>query len=184
MFEITTVITLIAGTVFTMWLGAIYGMARQYESALVETREALDMVPGFSYGWSVLGVIHTSLGNHDEAIEAQRRAAELQPAAWTWALAAAYGHAGRTAEARSLLAELELQDGVDPLAIARVYLSLGDLDSMFPWIERALEARHQWIPFIASLPEFEAAHRDPRFQKLLERLDITFQPSVPPANAT
>ena len=125
--------------VFTAWLGGIYHFSRQDESALVETREALDMAPGMSYGWYQLGIIQTSLGNHEEAIEAQRKATELQPA-WTWALAAAYGDAGRTAEARSLLAELELQDGVDPLAIARVYLSLGDQDSMFPWIERAVEA--------------------------------------------
>jgi tetratricopeptide (TPR) repeat protein len=168
---------------FTTWLGGIYYFAGQYEAALVEVREALDMAPGFGFGWFQLGITLSAQGDHDEAIEALRKAVELNPA-WTSALAAAYARAGRVAEARELLTDLETQDAVDPFGISWVYLYLEDLDSMFLWLERALEARHRWVPWFPTWPGIEAAHGDPRFQELLERLDITFQPSVPPADAT
>ncbi len=62
-----------------------------------------------------------------------------------------------------------------------LHFSLGDLDSMFLWLERAYEARHRWVPWLGTWLGAEAAHRDPRFQELLERLNITLPPSMLPA---
>ncbi len=161
--------------IFTAWLGGIYWFAGQLEAGLAEAQLALDMAPGSSYCWFQLGGILSSMGRHDEAIAALQKAAELQPA-WGWALAVTYGRAGREAEARELLAELEQRPSPDGLGLAMARASLGDLDEAFGWLETAYETRHRWLPWVGTFPAFAPLRSDPRYAELLRRLEIDFEP--------
>jgi len=81
---------------------------------------------------------------------------------------------GRTPEARVELRraiELEKLQYVPALDIATIYVSLGEFDEAFPWMERALADRSTNIGFLQFDPSFDALHDDPRFIGLVERVN-------------
>jgi DNA-binding winged helix-turn-helix (wHTH) protein/TolB-like protein/Tfp pilus assembly protein PilF len=81
---------------------------------------------------------------------------------------------GRIPEARAELQralELEKQQYVPALDIAGIYVSLGELEEAYPWLERAYVDRSTNISVIAYDPTFDALHGDPRFSALVERIN-------------
>ncbi len=81
-------------------------------------------------------------------------------------LACAYARAGRGADSRRLLAELEERaDGelVPAIALAQVHASLGSADLAMAALERALEARDYWLLAIDRDPLLDPLRADPRF---------------------
>lgn len=91
------------------------------------------------------------------------------------ARAEAYAAAGRPAEARQALAELEgmaEESYVDPLLLALVYTTLGDRDEAFEMLNRAWEARSPWLTVIGVDPKLDPLRDDPRFHELLQRIGL------------
>ena len=81
---------------------------------------------------------------------------------------------GRIPEARAELRraiELEKQQYVPALDIATIYVSLGEFDEAFPWMERAFADRSTNTGFLQFDPSFDALHDDPRFIGLVERVN-------------
>jgi DNA-binding winged helix-turn-helix (wHTH) protein/TolB-like protein/tetratricopeptide (TPR) repeat protein len=56
--------------------------------------------------------------------------------------------------------------------IALIHAALGDTESTFLWLERAVEDRSTLIPFVAVEPMFDAVHADRRFASLVQRIGI------------
>jgi serine/threonine-protein kinase len=84
-----------------------------------------------------------------------------------------YGRAGRTAEARRTLDNLErlrLESHVQSSAIAEVHLGLGDLDTTFQWLDRAFEERDPRLSHLGVEPVWDALRHDPRYKPLLRRI--------------
>ena len=52
------------------------------------------------------------------------------------------------------------------------YLGLGD-DRAFEWFDKAVAVRDPGITQLASLPFFDHARSDPRFQTLLAKMNLT-----------
>ena len=50
---------------------------------------------------------------------------------------------------------------------------LGNVGRAIFWIERAVEAREGWVPFIAADPAFDSLQSDARFQAIVERLGLS-----------
>lgn len=81
---------------------------------------------------------------------------------------------GRIPEARTELQhalELEKKQYVPALDIAGIYVSLGELEEAYPWLERAFVDRSTNIALLEYDPTFDALHGDPRFIALVERID-------------
>ena len=81
---------------------------------------------------------------------------------------------GRIPEARAELRraiELEKLQYVPALDIATIYVSLGEFDEAFPWMERAFADRSTNTGFLQFDPSFDALHDDPRFIGLVERVN-------------
>jgi len=112
-----------------------------------------------------------------EAVPVLERARELEPGL-SEAIAAvgdAYAHAGRTAEARAVLAaltELAKTQYVSPIDFATVHAGLDDARQSLDWLERAYERRAYLMPFIDALPFFDSLDSEPRFQALLTLLRL------------
>ena len=84
--------------------------------------------------------------------------------------------AGRTGEARAILAGLHAQAKeryVSPVAFATVHLGLGETDHAFAWIERAHEERRGWLCYLKVEPLLDPLRSDPRFTRLLEKMRLT-----------
>jgi TolB-like protein/DNA-binding SARP family transcriptional activator/cytochrome c-type biogenesis protein CcmH/NrfG len=78
--------------------------------------------------WFVIGHANCLLGQQDEAIANLERARAANPRLWYvhWTLAAAYGLAGRTAEAKHALAEhLRLRPEFNSVAVMRAHIPTG-----------------------------------------------------------
>jgi TolB-like protein/Tfp pilus assembly protein PilF len=162
---------------FTAWVGAVYWEQGKDEEAIAQAQKALDLVPDFPVALFVLGLANSGLGRHDDAIATMQRAASKYPNQnLTWGLAWAYGRAGRTAEARKLLAPLESGappgDATDPWFIAGAYVGLREHDKAMAWLEKAYKSRHMFLPTLKHERMFKPLHNHPRFQDLLRRLNL------------
>ena len=84
----------------------------------------------------------------------------------------AHGISGQTAEARRILDRLLEQSRREPipaLAIAQIYIGLGDKDRAFEWLERTVEQRDLDLTLqYDSL--YGPLRSDPRYVHLLRRM--------------
>jgi class 3 adenylate cyclase/TolB-like protein len=59
-----------------------------------------------------------------------------------------------------------------PFSIASIYVALGDKDKAFEWLERGYETRFIVMPSLRVTPTFKALHGDPRFDALLQKMNL------------
>lgn len=156
---------------YTYDMGSLYLYAGEVDKAFKEVQEGLELDPDFGHGVWVLGNIYVAKGMFEEAIEAHRRAASIHPI-WRGALGGTYALAGQPDRTRAILEEF-LNQEISPrsaLWIAYMYLTLGEYDEMYQWLD--YELPDPWIIAIRAWPEFKVVHDDPRFQELLKRLNL------------
>ena len=55
---------------------------------------------------------------------------------------------------------------------AAVHAALGDHDTAFTLLFRAVDGREDWFPFIKADPDFDALHADHRWNELLQRMRL------------
>ncbi len=164
----------------TTYASALY-FARQYEAAVEQCKECLELDPDFSMAHAIYGQALEALGLLAEANEHFRINAELAP--WN---PHAWAHLGRLSALRGM--PLESRRYLDRLLadastkyvpsyfVAQVYAALGEIDSTFEWLARAQDERSTWALFTAVDPKFDQLHSDPRFRALLEPLGLESQP--------
>jgi len=133
----------------------------------------------------VQGWAHTGLGSGALAVEAMREAVSLEPelAFTRAALAHALARDGEVTEARRLLAQLleqERQGYVSAYDIAVVYAGLGEADTAFEWIGKAIAERSTFVVHLAWDARLVPLRTDRRFGELVERLGIPAGPSPRP----
>jgi hypothetical protein len=83
---------------------------------------------------------------------------------------------GRVAEARGILDELHARaktQYVTPVAFTGLYVTLGDHDAAFEWLERAYTERRGWMAYLNIEPFLDGLRPDPRFQRWVERMRLT-----------
>jgi eukaryotic-like serine/threonine-protein kinase len=148
----------------------------RFDESLRHAGEAQVMMPSF-WAQVVQGWALTGLGNGEAAIESLRDAVDLDPelAFTRAALAHALARNGATDEARGLLVELlaEARQGyVSAYDIALVYAGLGDNDSAFEWIAKAIAERSSFVVHLTWDARLDLLRNDRRFSELVERLGI------------
>ena len=134
----------------TAWLGALYTFDGQHEKAIETAFEALEMREDYLVGYYVLGMAYMELGRVDEAIEAHKKVAELNPY-WKWCLGRTYARAGRIDDAEKILNELEKAPLIPFTAIGRAALNaiLGHNEEAFKMLN--YEPHHSWTAWVLSL---------------------------------
>jgi TolB-like protein len=169
------------------WLSIMFHMDRQFERAIEESRLIIELEPANYVGYWLLGTNTRASGLFDEAIAAHRRSVDLSGGSMLmlgW-LGLALGEAGRTADARSVLAELQAavdrQVYVPPTCLAWTYLGLGEVDHAFVWLDRAVEACDRMMVPIQLYPLFDPLRGDPRVADLMSRMKLKPTDRVPAA---
>jgi TolB-like protein/DNA-binding winged helix-turn-helix (wHTH) protein/tetratricopeptide (TPR) repeat protein len=117
------------------------------------------------------GDLESAIAELENAVRLQRRGASVVSR-----LAAAYGYAGRSSDARALLGELEaraVDNELNVAPVARVYLALGDRERALTLLERGVEQRQRDCLTIGSDPFFAALRGDARFADLTERMGLS-----------
>jgi TolB-like protein/DNA-binding winged helix-turn-helix (wHTH) protein/Tfp pilus assembly protein PilF len=141
----------------------------RHDEAIAQYRRTLDLEPRLNWVRDDLARLYSRLGRHEEAIaEAGRTGSRI-------ALAEVYARAGRSADARRLLAEFKAlapNRYASPLAVASVHALLGEKDQAFDYLEGAYRARLTALSHLKVEPGLESLRSDPRFADLRRRMNL------------
>ena len=157
--------------------GVVLALGRQYPQAIEQYSNVLDRAPEFVETHYYASLAHTALSMHAEAVDHAENAVRLSRRLpfQLGVLGRAYVHAGRRSEAEGILEELRTRDDreyVPPLALAVVFMALGDAEHAFELLEREYRDRGIMLWLANVQPLFDDFRADPRFQALLRRMNF------------
>jgi TolB-like protein/DNA-binding winged helix-turn-helix (wHTH) protein/Tfp pilus assembly protein PilF len=152
-------------------------MAHQYDQAISQLRNTLEMDPNFALPRMVLGQAYGQKGMVPQAIAELQKAVAISHDSppMLGSLGHAFGLAGNKAEAYKILGQMMEQSKnqyVSPFYISIVYAGLHENEKAMDWLEKAYEDRSNAIIFIKVDPDFDSLRSNPRFQVLLRRLAL------------
>ena len=156
-------------------LAWLYYYARRYGEARYHLERALAMNPEAEETYRVLGLTLAISGHAPEAERVLRRATTMHgTTSYTYGtLGYALAKGGKTDEARRIADELERlreREYVSPVALATVYLGLGDNSRALDWAERAYAERRGWLNYLTVNPLVDPLRGEPRFETLVDRM--------------
>jgi DNA-binding winged helix-turn-helix (wHTH) protein/TolB-like protein/Flp pilus assembly protein TadD len=152
----------------------IYYFARRYDEAVAYARQTLEIEPDFPLARRILGWALLQQGHYDTAVDEFRRAAQGHPEL-NHSLAYAFAAAGRRAEARRVLREMEREHRPrygQTLWLAIPRAVLGEADEAFEWLEKAYSERDGTLILLSAAPFFDPIRADPRFAELARRIGL------------
>lgn len=160
-------------TALGLWMLA----ARRYGEAMAQLQRAAELEPRFFMPLMFLGDCRRFTGHPEEATVRYGQAMDLvgREPILLGRLASAEAERGDRAAALRLIEELESLAParfVLPSILARAFLSLGDLDSGFAWLDRAVDARDTTLATLPTWPEYDSARQDRRYAFLLDRVRL------------
>jgi len=155
--------------------GDTYYYSRRFELAVEMCRRAIDFDRNFYLARFDLGRALEQLGRYDEAIAEYMTGLAAAGAAPTEssALACTLAFAGRTEEARAILARLKGVSGqryIPPYQIASIHAALRETDHALDWLEKAYAARDRAMVFLQVNPRLDGLRSSQRFAALVRRM--------------
>lgn len=157
-------------------VGGYFSVVGRYDDAIEQFRNALTLEPNFGLTHQGLGIAYLLKGRFAEAIEELQTANKLMRGPRRLALLGyAYAVAGRTSDARRVLSALLSQserETMPALAIAQVYIGLGEKDQAFQWLQKAIDQKDLDLTLLWDSP-YEVLRSDPRYLQLLHRMKLS-----------
>ena len=158
-----------------MNVGTIYHHMRHYDKAVEHLQKTIEIDPSFGQAHYSLAKVYMVMGKYEESISAALTA-KKHGILWAGAtLDFAYAKTGQKDKARTLLKELIVLSKtryVPSINFAFIYAGLDENDKAFEWLDRGYEERESGNPFSKVMPEFDCFRTDPRFEKLLKKLNL------------
>ena len=158
--------------------GRVLHFQRRYEEAIEQCRRTLEMDAHFGPAHLDLALAYAETGRFEEALaELRASVASGDPPS---VMLAIEGHmtarAGASAAAEQRLTELQRRYSVGDASsydLALLFTGLGRIAEALDWVERAVEARAGLLVFLGVEPMFHPLRGDPRFARLLSRMNLT-----------
>ncbi|HWE26334.1 MAG TPA: hypothetical protein VG496_20525 [Myxococcales bacterium] len=148
--------------------------AREYEKSIEQGEKVLRLDASWPMTRTFLVYAYLQSGKVAEA----RTVLDSSPVAGNW-LTVARAHvaavAGDAPAANQALSDAKKSFDADPVpraGFAAAYLALGDKESTFEWLEKAVEERDQSVNGLASNPLWDRIRSEPRFTYLLKRMNL------------
>ncbi len=150
-------------------MGVIFYYMRRYDEAIAQYRKTLELDSNFVQARIVLGAAFAQKAMFEEALAELKRAFELSEgnALAAALLAYVYGVSGKKNEARKMLEELQ-----QPAHLALAYLGLDEKEQALTALEKAYEARSNYLVFLKVEPFADPLRAHPRFIALLEKMGL------------
>ena len=158
-------------------LGFPLSLSGQNDEAIEVYRKGLELDPNFAQSLALLATTHLRNGNPVEALAVTEKWERVTPDLKDDMAGRGYiyGKTGHHDRAREILDRLESRakkEYVSPQNLALVHIGLGEHQRALDLLERAFEERDVRLVFLKVVPIYDPLRRDPRFQRLLERMSF------------
>ena len=154
---------------------------RQYDHAIDQYRETLELDQNFAPAHEWLGYAYEQKGMRREAIAEWGKGLTLNgEGELASTLERSYSASGFETAVRAL-AQKKLEqlnekagrgDYVPAIEYVTAYTRLGEKEQAFAWLTKAVEERNRFALEIKVDPRFDSLHSDPRFADLLRRVGL------------
>jgi TolB-like protein/DNA-binding winged helix-turn-helix (wHTH) protein/Flp pilus assembly protein TadD len=175
--------------IINAWVSSRYFFARQYDKAIEEGRNAVQVDPGFGPAHLVLGHAYEQKGMLREAVTEFETASRLAAGSmYSASLAHALVGAGRRSEALNLLEVLRTtaeRRFVSSYDLAICEMGMGNKEQTFDLLNAAVQEHSPRVAFIGVEPRFDELRADQRFAALLRSLGLQSEasPAFPEAQS-
>ena len=158
-------------------VGRMYHFAKQFDKAIKQYEETLQMNPDYVETVFALGMSNSVLGNYERAIQQLKRAIELSNGRLIIItfLARTYAAAGMIEEAKKLqeeLIQLQSEKNVSPFNFAVIDAALGNEDAAIDSLYKAYDEHFGILVYLKASPLFEKLFDHPRFYELLRKIGL------------
>ena len=169
------------------WLAIGYMGRHEYDLAIAEFLETLDLNPNWTWGYIKLAKAYADAGRCDEAlVTADDAEAQLHggstPLARAW-IGYTYGVCGEQERFDQAVRELEAYEAehsMDPAVYADLFSGVQDAETVLDAMERSVADRSPDAVYLPAIPAlfFESVRSEPRYLALVEAMD--YGPHVNP----
>ncbi len=153
--------------------GFVDYFSRQYDRALNVAQTVHGLKINLPDWYFLLGDVYAAKGLYAQSIEAFQKSGSGPYSLGH--LAGVEARAGRTAEAKAILAQLLSsvdKDGIGNYEIALIYTGLGDRNNAFRWLDRAYQVHDVGLVYLKVDPSLDPLRADPRFADLMQRVGL------------
>lgn len=149
-----------------------YWNQRLYDESIEWAEKSLALDPRHLLAREHIAAAYWKKGLYDRHMEESMRHAESHgtPAAIVEEWMAIYSKGGRSAVLRHALSVLP--QGAPSAQLALMYGELGELDTAFHHLDRAIGARDSCLVHLAVAPQWDALRADPRFTDRVRRMGL------------
>jgi tetratricopeptide (TPR) repeat protein len=159
-------------------LGQEFFLAREYDRAIEQERQVLELDPNFIDAYYFRGLAYVKKSMYKEGMAEFEKGVAISPVNTEALTGLGYGYAvtGRTVEAHRILDklnELSKHEYISPVWRAKIYAGLVEKDKAFEWLEKAYEDHSiVSVGYIKTNPMFDPLRSDPRYADLLRRTNL------------
>ena len=156
--------------------GSMFYFAGQYDRAINQCSNTLEMNPNFLLARHILTLTYEQQSKYMDAIKEGNEIRKFSNSPqYIASLAYAYARSRNTEKANELLEELlkmSKEEYVSGYHIASIYSGLNKKDSVFFWLEKAIEERSTSLTLLKVDPMFKNLHSDRHFNELLKKIGL------------
>ena len=152
-----------------------YWNQRCYDEAIDWANKTLALDPAHPHAREFLAGAYMKKGDFQRWLDENVAHAQLHgvPTAALEPLREAYAIGGRAGLAKLFVERASRQPAAfPPMQLAIYYAEIGDLDSAFQHLERAIDSRDPSLVYLAVAPQWDSLRADPRFLQCLGRMGL------------
>ena len=155
-------------------LAILQYFARQFAEAIQTCDRILELAPSFSEAFRIKGNIFSAQNRPDSALKYFNRAAQLGNDWGRLLTLTILPQVMKKEEAKKVFL---VADSLNPAAIpamarALIYHSFGENDKAFEWLNKSYEQKDFWLASLRVDPMWDPMRADPRFQKLMKKMNF------------
>lgn len=160
-------------------IGQLFYFSRQYDKAIGHYQNLLVLEPDDAWFLASLAKAHEQKGMYAEAVAEQLRHAnsteslkekQIQKSREAFR---ASGWQGYLQIQRAQMEERAKRETVKHTEMATLYARLGNKDRAFASLKNAVDEHDPWICQLRIEPQYDSLRSDPRYLKLLQRMNMT-----------
>jgi len=155
----------------------IFNCVNEFDKSVEACEKMLRVDENFLLAYTDLAEAYLEKARFEDAITVLRRGLDISKGAppVRARLGFAFAKAGRPAEAKAILSELESESKskyVTPVAFAIVQCGLGNNEEAIKWLEKACEERAGGVISVKVRPMWAGLRKAPGFERLLGRMGL------------